>query len=700
MQVESGSVIAGRFEVVKRIGAGGMGMVFKAVDRELNNDVVALKLLLPHLAQDEQVFKRFLNEVLVARSLSHPNIVRIHDIGKAEEGYYYISMEYVDGFSLKERIGSERDSGAESPTSLNFTPLTFEEAVQILADIASGVSYAHSRGIIHRDLKPGNVLISKRGEVKLADFGTARMMGLNTSLTQTGQVIGTPDYMSPEQIRGEQLEPTCDVYSLGIIAYELVTGCKPYSADSAVAVAFKHLSEPIPPFPEHLPRWYRELVEKATAKDKAQRFQDGLEFFAELQKHLPSVLRGTRFFGTPALTETGQFELGEEKKSGSSGTEWRLTDDTHSPASLAPTARRGNSWILPAVLLLIVGGGGYVFFEYRDAMLPLSAEKKPLEVPPLETDEIAELLLKTEPTPSAKPLATPEPTQEPAPVATAEPLVKPTPVATAEEIAAEATATPEPEPTPLPTSPPTPVPTAVPVTAELRLQVEGSEVSELSQRDLAVAKWSVLIKGIKPGDAQGITVNLVNNDRGSLVSRLRKGGVSSVADGVKIDGRFEGPTRMLIGGSYRIDIIRSGEVLALRRFSVEESQPVITQKTPAPVVEQVAESLQEEPLATQEAAVTRSYRGTIELSGADGQSRRGISLELSFKGLEISGVATIEGFGTLSVTGKELMRGYELLLRGQTIQLRLTSGKGSGALRGSFLVAGEPIRGAWQVEQN
>ena len=293
LHVEPGVIIAKRYEVCERLGAGGVGMVYRAIDRELDGEVVALKLLLPHLSQDETVFRRFRNEVLVARTLSHPNIVRTHDMGRAEGGYSYISMEYVDGVSLKDKLLLRDDQG-------NFRPsLTFDEALRFLYQIISGVSYAHEKGVIHRDLKPANVLISKKGEVKLADFGTARIMGMDTTLTQTGQVIGTPDYMSPEQIRGELLDQSCDIYALGIMAYELVNGTRPFMADSSVAVAFKHLNDPIPPFASTergIPIWFEDVVKRASAKKKEDRFSSVMEFAATLLDYAPKLSVQSTFF--------------------------------------------------------------------------------------------------------------------------------------------------------------------------------------------------------------------------------------------------------------------------------------------------------------------------------------------------------------------------------------------------------------------
>lgn len=330
LSIEPGSIIARRYEVCDKLGSGGMGVVYRVIDRELNDEVVALKLLHPHLAQDEEVFARFRNEVLVARALSHPNIVRIHDMGRAEQGFSYISMEFVDGYSLADRIAPK----AVIPGMPN-EPLTFDEALSTLYQICCGVAYAHDKGIIHRDLKPANVMISKRGEVKLADFGTARIMGMDRSLTQAGQVIGTPDYMSPEQIKGERLDASCDIYALGVIGYELAVGRKPFIAESAVAVAFKHLNEPVPEFARPgtgIPKWFEEVIWKATAKERAQRFSSAFEFAHALSERAPE-LTGTAVLFVPELranalrnaaaasaTVDPVYQLGGEQES--SGDSW------------------------------------------------------------------------------------------------------------------------------------------------------------------------------------------------------------------------------------------------------------------------------------------------------------------------------------------------------------------------------------------
>jgi serine/threonine-protein kinase len=387
--LRSGEVIAGRFEICERLGTGGMGLVYRAIDRDLNDEVIALKLLHSHLASDETIFRRFRNEVLVARSLSHPNIVRTHDIGKAEDGFSYISMEFVDGASLKEHTLKEIEND-EGETSEQQIALPFEYALSIFCQILSGVSYAHGKGIIHRDLKPANVMISKTGEVKLADFGTARILGMDTSITRTGQVVGTPDYMSPEQIRGERLEQSCDLYALGIIAYELVVGVKPFVADSPVAVAFKHLNEPLPEFDRErleVPDWFVDVVNKAAAKRAEDRYGSAAEIAAAIFEYMPELsmssgffaLDGTQFVAgvtgsgsqssssnptetvvdtkdSSASSDTPSFELGGEEEDSSGG--WTLDfvapKEEEIAAALESSTSQSSARKFPRLLLAIV----------------------------------------------------------------------------------------------------------------------------------------------------------------------------------------------------------------------------------------------------------------------------------------------------------------------------------------------------------
>ena len=288
--VEPGSLIGGRYEVCRCLGTGGMGQVFLVKDRQLNDEQLALKLLQPQFAKDEQVFKRFQNEVVVARSLFHPNIMRIYDFGRVEDEVCYISMEYVGGGSLKDKI-QEAIDGAPSKA---LRGLSFDDALYFLYQVLSAVSYAHGQGVVHRDIKPANVLITAQNQAKLGDFGTARTLETDAQLTRTGQMIGTPGYMSPEQIEGERGGISSDVYALGIMAYELVVGSLPYHGETFYELAVKQLKDPIPAFSggaSGIPRWYEDLVKKAAARKQEDRFASAKEFFEEFVLHLPTEKR-------------------------------------------------------------------------------------------------------------------------------------------------------------------------------------------------------------------------------------------------------------------------------------------------------------------------------------------------------------------------------------------------------------------------
>lgn len=287
-----GTRIARRYEIHKHLGAGGMGIVVQAIDKALDNEPIALKFLYPHLVKDQVLFARFRNEVLLTRRLSHPNIVSLYDFGRSEGGYYFISMEYIEGQNLRRRIHDRKKDR-----------LRFAEVVRILNDIASGLAHAHSRGVIHRDLKPDNILVSDFGEVKVMDFGLARSLWIDKGLTETGNAVGTPQYMAPEQIRGEDLDVRCDIYSLGIMAYEMVVGDTPFNAEGWYELAAQHLREPIPSFATKengIPEWYEEMVFKCCEKNRDKRYANVQEFLEALNEH-SEELEDTRISYTPAV---------------------------------------------------------------------------------------------------------------------------------------------------------------------------------------------------------------------------------------------------------------------------------------------------------------------------------------------------------------------------------------------------------------
>lgn len=289
---EPGTVIAGRYEVVGQLGKGGMGLVLRVIDHALDNEPAAIKLLYPHHVTDQVLFARFRNEVLVARQLAHPNIVRLYDFGSAGGGYYFISMEYVQGYSLKDRIHSP-----------HHPPLDFPEICRILYEVGSGLAYAHRKGVIHRDIKPDNILLTPGGDVRISDFGLARTMQLDKGFTQTGETVGTPCYMAPEQISGKKVDGRADIYSLGIMAYEMATGERPFEDDSWMILAKMHLSEPMPKFARAtgLPEWFEQFVIESAAKKPEERFQTADEWCETLL----SQIEPTKKHITPAVFSKG-----------------------------------------------------------------------------------------------------------------------------------------------------------------------------------------------------------------------------------------------------------------------------------------------------------------------------------------------------------------------------------------------------------
>ncbi len=265
-----GTLFDGRYQVVRKLGAGGMANVYLAEDQELGRRV-AIKILNDRHANDEQFVERFRREAKNAAALSHPNIVSIYDRGEAE-GTYYIAMEYLDGRSLKELIISR------GPAPLNV-------AVEYARQILSALRFAHRHGIVHRDIKPHNVLVDAEGRVKVTDFGIARAG--TSQMTEAGSIVGTAQYLSPEQARGTQVDQRSDLYSLGIVLYELVTGTLPFNGDTPVEIAMKHLSQ-TPELPSvlrpELPRELDLVVTRALAKDPADRYQSAEEMDADLER--------------------------------------------------------------------------------------------------------------------------------------------------------------------------------------------------------------------------------------------------------------------------------------------------------------------------------------------------------------------------------------------------------------------------------
>jgi beta-lactam-binding protein with PASTA domain/tRNA A-37 threonylcarbamoyl transferase component Bud32 len=264
-----GRVFSNRYEIEREVAQGGMAEVYLARDQLLDRPV-ALKALFPEYAREPSFVERFRREAQAAANLNHPNIVSIYDWGQ-ESGTYFIVMEYVEGRSLRDLIRSEG-------------PLDGDHAAEITAEIAAALGFAHRNGVVHRDVKPGNVLMPQSGTVKVTDFGIARA-GASDGLTQTGSVMGTATYFSPEQAQGLPVDGRSDVYSLGVVLYEMVTGVVPFTGDSPVAVAYKHVrEEPLPPCqrnPEVAPD-LEKIILTAMAKDPDHRYQSAEDMREDL----------------------------------------------------------------------------------------------------------------------------------------------------------------------------------------------------------------------------------------------------------------------------------------------------------------------------------------------------------------------------------------------------------------------------------
>ena len=337
--MNEGKILAGRYELVEKIGEGGMARVFRGRDNLLKR-TVAIKVLKDQMTGDAAFVRRFQREAQSAAALSHPHIVNIYDVGE-EEGLYFMVMEYVDGKNLKEHI---RSKGR----------LPMHEAIEITRQIAEALAHAHESDLIHRDIKPQNILFSRDGKVKVTDFGIA-IAGDGATLTVGDQIIGSVQYFSPEQARGGLAVKQSDLYSLGIMLYEMITGTLPFSGESPVAVAMKHIQEEIVrprQIVSSIPESLENVIMKAVEKDMAERYGSAEELLEDL------------FY----VEQKGTPRAAKPRKT--------LNDsDDDSGTVLRPTKKdqfdknnRSYGWVKYVVLLLILGllGGGafYVLNSY------------------------------------------------------------------------------------------------------------------------------------------------------------------------------------------------------------------------------------------------------------------------------------------------------------------------------------------------
>src|SRR5215218_1510480 len=360
----------GRYRIVRKLGAGGMATVYLAEDQDLGRGV-AIKILNERHANDEQFVERFRREAKNAAGLSHPNIVSVFDRGEAE-GTYYIAMEHLKGRNLKELLA------ARGPAPVHIS-------VDIARQVLHALGHAHENGIVHRDIKPHNVMIDDDRRVKVTDFGIARAG--TSQMTEAGSIVGTAQYLSPEQARGAQVDQRSDLYSVGVVLYELLTGKVPFTGESPVEIAMKHLSATPPPLTAKrpdIPSSLESIVLRALAKDPAARYQTAEEMDAELERvgrglavsreteeAATTVLRGVAFADGAATTIGPALAVTE----------------TRPPPPVAPDyfdyaepPRRRSIWPWLLAVLLVAAAAIAGFYVYRQIQDQLN-QNAPVGVP-------------------------------------------------------------------------------------------------------------------------------------------------------------------------------------------------------------------------------------------------------------------------------------------------------------------------------
>lgn len=309
----------GNYQIIERIGRGGMAEVYKGYHPKLDRDV-AIKILHGFLAEGEDFLARFEREAKAVASLRHQNIVQIHDFD-IQDDHYYMVMEFIEGQTLTDKLRELSKTGSKMP---------LDEIKSIIRQVAEALEYAHKQGIIHRDIKPSNILIDNHGQTYLTDFGIARIAS-TTQFTTTGALIGTPTYMSPEQCKGVDISHVSDLYSLGIILYEMLTGKVPYDSETPLSVLQKHITEPVPSLYEYrtdLPPSFEQIISTALAKEPEDRFQSAIDM--------------SNTFSRAVADEKSQKEPAEEAKT---------EDPTQKPTVMMKEEEIAASTLQPTVVM-------------------------------------------------------------------------------------------------------------------------------------------------------------------------------------------------------------------------------------------------------------------------------------------------------------------------------------------------------------
>jgi len=340
------------YRILRPIGEGGMASVFLAVQESLDREV-ALKVMAPALAANAEFTDRFLKEGRITAKLSHPNLVTVFDIG-SHGTVYYLAAEFIPGGTLRERIHAG---------------LSVAEALDVACDVARGLDFAHQKGFVHRDVKPGNILFKADGTAVLADFGIAKAMDSSGGATMAGASIGTPDYMSPEQARAEQVDGRSDLYALGAVVYEMLLGHTPYQASDPFTVALMHVTQPVPVLPPEY-AWLQPLIDTLMAKLPANRPASGEAFIQSLEQLLAA---------SPQAASISQARAARKRSKGTN----RLADPSTQRTSAVTNER--PAWLFPAVgamLAAVLGLGAWFAWrpDVRPTVVPGPSTSMPIEM--------------------------------------------------------------------------------------------------------------------------------------------------------------------------------------------------------------------------------------------------------------------------------------------------------------------------------
>ncbi len=378
------------YKIIRELGRGGMATVYLAEQEKFERQV-ALKVMAASLNSDPSFKERFIREAKLVAKLSHPNIVAVYDVGE-HGGHVYMAMEYHTGGDLKARVRE------------GMSPF---DAVKVTCEVARALEFAHSKGVVHRDIKPDNILFRSNGSAVLTDFGIAKQGDAQTQFTQMGMVAGTPKYMSPEQARGLPLDAESDLYSLGIVFYEMLTGDVPFKADDSIALAIKHLKDPLPPLPAPL-RKFTPFLERICAKEPGKRYHRGGEVATALEAIAASAsIRNLKPLVVPPASAAQE------------STQLRAAV-TAPPAPAAAGGSRAGIAATVVALLAAGGGAGWYFLLGPGAPHPVVEQPAPVVAAP-EPAPVVE----PEPVPEAEPVPVEEPLAEPVVVETPPPPPKP-----------------------------------------------------------------------------------------------------------------------------------------------------------------------------------------------------------------------------------------------------------------------------------